>query len=336
MKQIMCENEKCNIGNFVLGKTERMIKIFEMIKRIAKTNHSVLISGPTGSGKEVIANLIYTLSDEPDQEFIDVNCAAIPESLIESHFFGHKKGAFTGAECDHKGYFSKVGRGVLFLDEIADLSLLHQSKLLRVLETRSFRAVGSNESIIFKGRIIAACHKDLEQMVKNKTFREDLFYRLNIFHLKIPGLDERREDIPQLVDLFLAKQHRSFTFTSQAMKLLCNAKWPGNIRQLKNTIDKISVLTDENPVSADTVNLYTNVKYKNPGERLMSFAKEVLNLDTENKLSLAEKILIKTAMEYCNGNKSQTARMLGVHRKVIERRLNSFNCQELIYEQISQ
>lgn len=326
MNQLKFQDSTTNTGDIILGKSVKMKKIYEMIKRISKTNHTVLITGPTGAGKEVIANLIYRFSAQSDLQFIDVNCAAIPESLIESHFFGHEKGAFTGASQTHEGYFSKVGNGILFLDEIADLSLLNQSKLLRVLESRRFRPVGSNENILFKGRIVAACHKDLDQMVTNKTFREDLYYRLNVFHLELPGLDERREDIPQLTDFFSSKQHRSLTFSPKAMELLCNADWPGNIRQLKNTIDKIAVLTDENPVSVDTVNLYIKKKYKDSKERLTSFAKEVLALDIVNKLSVIEQVLIRTALEHCRGNKSETARILGVHRKVIERRLNGFNC----------
>lgn len=325
MSQHQEKNDHEEIKGLVLGKTNKMKKIYEIVKRISRTNHTVLITGPTGSGKEVIANQIYKLSEQKDAQFIDVNCAAIPESLIESHFFGHEKGAFTGADKVHEGYFSKVGNGILFLDEIADLSLLHQSKLLRVLETRYFRPVGSNERLLFKGRIIAACHKDLEKMVGQRLFREDLYYRLNVFQIELPGLDERREDIPELVEFFLSNQHRNFSFSPKAMDILCNAQWPGNIRQLKNTIDKIAVLCDENLVSWETTRLYTREKYEDPKDRLLSFAREVLNINVENKLSMIEQLLIKTAMECCNGNKSKTARMLGVHRKVIERRMNSLN-----------
>lgn len=319
MKQIPIKEG--GTGHIILGQTSEMMRIFEMVKRIAKTKHPVLVTGPTGAGKEVIAQLIHRFSEKPDFEFVDINCAAIPEHLIESHFFGHEKGAFTGADKNHDGFFSTVGEGTLFLDEIADLSLLHQSKLLRVLETRQFRPVGSNKSLSFNGRIIAACHKDLKKMVENKIFREDLFYRLNVFHIEIPGLEEREEDIPELVSHFLARQHRRFSFSREAMKELCNSSWPGNIRQLKNTVDKIAVLSDEDPVSAETVRLYTSKKSINPQDRLTSFASEILKLDIKDKISAAETTLINLAMKKSAGNKSEAGRVLGVHRKVIERRL---------------
>jgi len=175
---------------------------------VAPTNRAVLICGPTGAGKEVIARLIHRLSSNPDTPFIDINCGSIPEHLIEAEFFGHTKGAFTGAVANRVGYFELAGAGTLFLDEIGELPLSLQPKLLRVLEMRTFRPVGSTEVRHFRGRIVAATHRDLQALVAGNTFREDLYYRLANFVLDIPGLDQRKEDIPALVSHFVSLQAR--------------------------------------------------------------------------------------------------------------------------------
>ncbi len=280
----------------VLGSSSTMITLIEMVKRIAVTSFPVLITGPTGSGKEVFANLIHFFSKFPKEPFIDVNCSAIPQSLIESELFGHEKGSFTGASADHKGYFLLTGQGSLFLDELADLPLSQQAKLLRVIETRNFRPVGSDHRMEFRGRIIAATHADLEQQVKDKTFREDLFHRLNVFRLEVPGLDKRRDDIPALIGSFSSKQKQSFGFTRAAIEKMKKANWPGNVRQLKNTIDRIAVLCDENPVSADTVVQYISEKNEEPYKILDLVTKNVLNLDFKNKLSAVEFNLINLSI----------------------------------------
>ncbi len=317
----------------IIGPSAKMRSLIEMVKRIAVTDFPILITGPTGSGKEEIANLLHHFCKFPKEPFIDVNCGSIPGSLIESELFGHEKGAFTGATNRHKGYFSLVGYGSLFLDEIAELPMSQQAKLLRVIETRKFRPVGSERQEVFKGRIIAATHSDLEQRVKDNHFREDLYHRLNVFKLEIPGLEDRCEDIPALVESFCSNQKQPFGFTRAAIEKLKQVRWPGNVRQLKNTIDRIAVLCDENPVSEDVLEEYISDKKEESFKILDSVTKNVLNLDFKNKLSAVEFNLINKAMAESGGNKSEAARKLGVHRKFIERRLKVFDSDiNQIYE----
>ena len=312
--------------DIVKGKSQVMQDLLKTVKLIAVTDHPVLITGPTGSGKEVIGNLIHHQNLNPNAPFVDVNCGAIPENLVESQFFGHEKGSFTGAVAKHSGYFSTVQNGTLFLDEIAELPLMQQTKLLRVLETRSFRPVGSSSDHYFEGRIIAATNADLDQMVKDKKFREDLFYRLNVFALKVPGLNERQEDIPDFVLYFANRQARALTFTKDAMLVFLQADWPGNIRQLKNVIDKIAVLCSDHFITGMTVNKFlSDTPSSSADDLLQRFAKHLLHLDIENKLPALEFALINQAINESRGNKSKAAKMLGVHRKYIERRINSFN-----------
>lgn len=314
-----------NFKNIVLGNTPTMLMIVDKIKRVAVTDHPVLITGETGSGKEVAATLLHQLSNQKDKPFIDVNCGAIPEALIESQLFGHTQGAFTGAVSKQAGYFETVGNGTLFLDEIGELTLTQQTKLLRVLETRTFRPVGASKNQPFKGRVIAATHHDLEQMVAEKSFREDLFYRLNIFHIEMPPLRKRREDIPALISFFSHQQRQPFAFTQEAIDALVQAEWPGNIRQLKNTIEKIAVLCDEIPVSLNSVTEYIQKPVTQIEDVLESIASNIINLDLGNKIAAIESTMIKKAMDECAGNKSQAAKLLGVHRKYIERKLKAFD-----------
>ncbi len=317
------ENHYTN--GIILGKSPVMRKLLEMIRRISTTDHPVLITGPTGSGKEITAALIHRFSGQKNELFIDINCGAIPEQLVESHLFGHERGAFTGAMKKHDGFFSTVGNGIIFLDEIGELSPFQQVKLLRVLETRSFRPVGSNENINFHGRIITATHRNLEKMVADGTFREDLYYRLNVFNLKIPPLDQRRDDIPEFIELFRSQQKRPVKFSSGAISALCGAEWPGNIRQLKNTIDKITVLCDETPISSESVQDYVSGRIDTSDSELESISRSIMKLNIENKLSAIEHSLIQRAIEESNGNKSKAAKLLGVHRKYVERHIKAFN-----------
>lgn len=314
-----------DFSTIIFGNTPSMLSIIDKIKRIAVTDHPVLITGETGSGKEVAATLIRQLSKQKEAPFIDLNCGAIPEALIESQLFGHTKGAFTGAVSKQEGYFSTVGRGTLFLDEIGELTLSQQTKLLRVLETRTFRPVGSSKNQSFKGRVIAATHHDLEQMVADNRFRKDLFYRLNIFHIEMPPLRERREDIPALVALFSSQQRQPFSFRKDAIDALVQADWPGNIRQLKHTIEKIAVLCDEVPVSRESVLGYIEKPVTEIEDVLESIASNIINLDLGNKIAAIESSMIKKAMNECEGNKSKAAKLLGVHRKYIERKLKAFD-----------
>jgi len=306
----------------VIGSSPAIQRMLRMIDRLAPTDRPMLVFGPTGAGKEVAANLLHYRSDRADQPFIDVNCGAISENLVEAELFGHAKGAFTGAVSDRPGYFQMTGKGTLFLDEIGELPLFLQPKLLRVLETRTYRPVGSTETMYFDGRVVAATHRDLAAMVREGTFREDLYYRLAVFILELPSLDQRREDIPALVSYFAARQPRPLTFTVEAVKHLSRQSWPGNVRQLRNLIDQLGVLAENPQIGIDALESFLKPHNTIPPS-LGSLADTLLQLHGEDKLAAAEQLMINRALERSGGNKTAAAEMLGTSRKVIERRLKS-------------
>ena len=305
----------------VVGHSPAFQHLLNVLDRVAHTDRAVLISGPTGSGKEVMAQLIHHRSRQPEAPFLDINCGALPEHLVEAELFGYAKGAFTGAVCSHPGYFERVGAGTLFLDEIGELPLPLQPKLLRVLETRSFRPLGSTEVKRFSGRVVAASHRNLEAAVKAGTFREDLYYRLAVFVLEVPGLDQRREDIPDLVKHFASLQPRALTFSDGALQRLQNHQWPGNIRQLRSVVDRLGVLAEKAHVTADEVGRFLAPQHIPEHVDPVSLADALLALPGEDKLAVAEQLLIDRAMQLSDDNKSAAARLLGVSRKAVERRL---------------
>lgn len=292
-----------------------------MLDRVAHTDRAVLISGPTGSGKEVMAQLIHHRGRQPQAPFMDINCGALPEHLVEAELFGYAKGAFTGAVTSHAGYFDRVGTGTLFLDEIGELPLSLQPKLLRVLETRSFRPLGSTEVKRFSGRVVAASHRDLEAQVKAGAFREDLYYRLAVFVLDVPALDQRREDIPELVTHFASLQPHPLSFSEAALQRLQHHHWPGNIRQLRSVVDRLGVLSEKMHITVDELEHF--LAPQSEAEQLdpVSLADALLGLPGDDKLAAAEQLLIDRAMQLSDDNKSAAARLLGVSRKAVERRL---------------
>lgn len=301
----------------IISRNKEMQKLARQARKIAASSATVFLNGETGTGKELFAKAIHQVSGRQG-ELVSVNCGAIPENLFESLFFGHEKGAFTGADKKQNGFFYQANQGTLFLDEIAELPLNHQSKLLRVLEDRRFSRVGSSESIPFTGRIISASHVDLEQQVALRHFREDLWYRLNLFDLTIPALNQRREDIPLLARYF-AKSADHIQLLPCAIELLQFSDWPGNIRQLKNTIEKVSVLAESEDISAAT--LQQLAMCDSGIDWAARVAMEIIDLPISNKLKSINDALIEQAVEASKGNKSEAARLLGVHRKVVERRL---------------
>lgn len=318
----MFEPSSFGIPTETVGKSAALRSLLNLVDRIAPTTHTLLICGPTGSGKEVVARRVHARSLHPEQPFVDVNCGAIPENLIESELFGHARGAFTGATSQRPGHFQQVGRGTLFLDEIGELPLALQTRLLRVLETRSFRPIGSNESLRFEGRVIAATHRDLPAMVREGRFREDLYHRLTVFVLEVPGLDQRREDIPALVAHFAARQPRPLSFSEAALERLCQAPWPGHVRQLRNLIDRLGVLA-----LSERIGIAELEPFLAPAEPAAAgranLADALLALEGDNKLQVAEHLLIDRALQLSGSNKSAAAQLLGVGRKVVERRLKS-------------
>jgi DNA-binding NtrC family response regulator len=293
-----------------------------MVESVARSSRPVLVSGPTGSGKELTVRAIHTLSGRPEGLLMDLNCGAFPKALIESLLFGHERGAFTGADRRHEGFFSTVGSGTLFLDEIGELPLELQATLLRVLETGTFRPIGSTLTHNFVGRIVAATHVDLADRVSSGRFRADLYYRLNVLEIRIPALEERRVDIPVLA-LHLASELTSpLEFTEDALNILERASWPGNVRQLRNVIDRIAVFSPKGPVTAAVLSGHLGGEQQHCRNRLVSdLVNEVLQANVPDKLLFVESALIDEALRITDGNKSAAARLLGVHRKIVERRL---------------
>jgi DNA-binding NtrC family response regulator len=266
-ERLYLESEIRSEHNFddIVGKSDALHKVLEQIAIVAPTDSTVLLHGETGTGKELIARAIHNLSSRRDRPFVRINCAAIPSGLLESELFGHEKGAFTGALMQKKGRFELADHGSLFLDEIGDISLELQPKLLRALQEKEFERLGSAKTILVDVRIIAATHRDLSQMIRDGKFREDLFYRLNVFPTEIPPLRERRGDIPLLVNYFVSKLSRQMgkkikSISEQAMEVLANASWPGNVRELENFIERAVILTQGSELNVPIVELKSRMQ----------------------------------------------------------------------------
>lgn len=233
----------------MIGRSQKMQDNFQMISAVAKSNATVLITGESGVGKELVAQALHRLSERSKEEFIDINCGAIPKELLENELFGHEKGSYTGAHKRYLGSFERAHKGSLFLDEISEMDVLLQVKLLRVLQERSFSRIGGNEKVNVDVRIIAATNRNMAKFIEDGRFREDLYYRLNVINIEIPSLRERREDIPLLAKHFLdycaTKNNRiALDFSNESMEALINYDWPGNVRELENTIERIVILND--------------------------------------------------------------------------------------------
>ena len=250
-------------GQPMIGESAPMLHIKDMIEKVAQTDARVLILGPNGSGKELVARSLYQQSKRSAMPFIEVNCAAIPSELIESELFGHEKGSFTSADKQHKGKFEQADGGTLFLDEIGDMSLAAQAKVLRVLQERKLSRVGSDKDIEVDVRVIAATNKDLQKEIAEGNFREDLYYRLSAIVIPVPSLDDRKEDIPLLVNHFVEKNCNESgmprkSFSDEAIKMLQAKSWPGNIRELGNVVERLLILGDS-VISAQNVRDYVNI-----------------------------------------------------------------------------
>lgn len=290
----------------IIYRSNVMKEVLLQAVQVAQSDVSVLINSQSGTGKELLAKAIHQASDRKEGPFIAVNCAAIPETLLESELFGHVKGAFTGANKDHSGLFQAAQGGTLFLDEIGDMPLNFQVKLLRVLQEKEVRRVGDTQTVSIDVRVISATHKDLEQAVEDKTFREDLFYRLNVVELRLPALSDRRDDIPLLVNHFFQQiikriQKPLTGYTDDAMALLIAAPWPGNVRQLQNVVEQTVALSQGPLISAELVQ--RALRMKSPETPSLSSAKN----DFE-RAYLAE--LLNATL----GNITQAAKIAGRNR----------------------
>ncbi|MFH1613372.1 MAG: sigma-54 dependent transcriptional regulator [bacterium] len=311
-KKNLFKNEK-NKSDTVIGTSSSIKKVFEMVSKVIDTDTTVLLRGESGTGKEIIARNIHYNSKRKDKPFIDVSCAALPETLLESELFGYEKGAFTGANETKKGRFELAQEGTIFLDEIGEISLGIQVKLLRILQQREFVRLGGITTIKTDVRIITATNKNLENAIKQNLFREDLYYRLNVFPIFLPSLKERKEDIPELVFHFLSKLNQpSSKITCEALNCLINYHWPGNIRELENIIERATILAGESLITLDHFPLYIQNKF-------------IENSDTahsqEISLEELEKNFIFKTIENAKGNKSKAANLLGITRRSLYSKL---------------
>jgi len=305
----------------IVGKSKPIRAVFDLIRRVADTTVNVLITGESGTGKEMVARAIHYNGPRRNHPFVAINCAAIPETLLESELFGHVRGAFTDAKSDKKGLIEDANGGTLFLDEVGDISPLLQPKLLRVIQERSVRRVGANRTVPVDIRIISATHQDLKAEIKNRTFREDLFYRINVLQIDLPPLRARREDIPLLVHTFLGRYaaYRSRmaageALTGEAVRLLMNYAWPGNVRELENVIERAVTLAHGDTIGAR--DLPTHIAEGQDDT-------PVLDRMFKKLASLAqlEAAYIQQVLQWTGGNKMQAAQILGVDRKTLYRRL---------------
>jgi two-component system, NtrC family, response regulator PilR len=313
----------------IVGKSPSMRNIYNLIKQVARTKTNILITGESGTGKELIAKAIHEESARNDQPFVVVNCGGIPETLMESELFGHKKGAFTGATHDKKGLFETADKGTIFLDEIGELSLPIQVKLLRAVQERVFKPVGSNEDVSVDIRIISATNKKLEDEVIIGNFREDLFYRLNVIEIKVPPLRERKGDLRVLAQHFLEKYSREMgkevsKISSYAIDLLNKYDFPGNIRELENLMERSVALSSTNIILPDSLALSLHKRRWIEGVKNRRFdLDEVKNgVSLDNILEEIEKAYLERALECTNGRKQEAADLLGVSFRTFRYRMS--------------
>jgi DNA-binding NtrC family response regulator len=322
---VSTEDQSPSVQRFreMIGRDEKMLIVFEWIRTAAKSDISVLILGPTGSGKEVVARMIHELSRRSVAKFQAVNCAALPDSLFESEIFGYEKGAFTGAHDRKPGRLELANEGTLFLDEIGDMSLIAQAKLLRVLEERRFERLGGHKSISVDFRLISATNRPLEQFVRDTRFREDLYYRVNAFAIRLPSLRERQVDIPVLAQRFLARYCAaqglpldSKGFSKEALELLCAYPWPGNIRELESTVSRAALSAPGRSIRPLDIEFLHATMATAPvtGDHLPSLAE-------------AERAHIVRVLEATGWNKKEAARVLAISRGTLYRKILEYQLE---------
>lgn len=328
-KQINMLISKSGIDG-IIGKSKQILEIIDTIKKISNTSATVLLTGESGVGKEIFAKAIHNLSERSNKSFIKINCAAIPENLLESELFGYEKGAFTGANSTKKGKFELANGGTIFLDEIGDMPLLLQAKILRVLQEKEIERLGSTKPISIDVRIIAATNKNLEKMVYEGTFREDLYYRLNVISIHIPPLRERKEDIPLLIYYFLEKFNKMYgknlTISKELLEYLQNYDWPGNVRQLQNTIERMVILSkheklDFKDLPADIKNKLQNIKTVDLKNKIV----DERNLQLSKTVQEIEKEAIEKALKESGYVIKEAAKILGMTPRQIKYRIEKYN-----------
>jgi len=327
MEEVHFLKEKEMKKHNIVGKSKAMAELKEQIRIVAPTNAWVLISGENGTGKELVAHTIHRLSRRNRNPMIEVNCAAIPEDLIESELFGHEKGAFTGASTMRKGKFDSAHEGTIFLDEIGDMSLKAQSKTLRILQEQKFERVGGTKTIEVDVRVIAASNKDLEREIEKGAFRDDLYFRLNVIPMRVPSLKKRVDDIPSLVKEFVSEFALSAKvepkeFPSETFELLQKYDWPGNVRELKNLIERLMIMTPGDVITKKDIPAPFNQSAKTMRAGMESgFSSDSLK---EAKGEF-EKAFIEEKLDEYNGNISQTAEAIGIERSNLHKKIKQYN-----------
>ena len=303
----------------IIGKSAEMQRIFQMVRKAADSKASVLITGESGTGKELIANALHNLSPRKSNPFIKVHCAALSETLLESELFGHEKGAFTGAAARKRGRFELANTGTIFLDEIGEINQNVQIKILRVLQDKRFERVGGEETLEVDVRVIAATNRNLEEEIAQGRFREDLFYRLNVVHIQVPPLRDRKDDIPLMLNAFLdefnRENNKSITgFDARSRSALYKYDWPGNIRQLRNCVESAVVMCSGNEITLEDL----------PPTVRGAAESNVIQVPVGITMAEAEKIIIQQNLASNQGNKSKTADILGIGRKTLHRKLEEY------------
>ncbi|MCE9529754.1 MAG: sigma-54 dependent transcriptional regulator [Planctomycetes bacterium] len=312
----------------LVGNSRAMQKVMQMIEKVAPTDATVLVRGPSGAGKELVAHALHHNSLRKDRPMVTINCAALQETLLESELFGHEKGSFTGAAGAKRGLFEVAEGGTLFIDEIAEMSPSMQAKFLRVLENGDYRRVGGTQEIHADVRIIAATNKPLEEEQKGGRFREDLFYRLNVITVPLPSLKDRREDIPMLVEHFLTTRQLGKVrcqVAPEAMEAIVNYDWPGNIRELANVVERAQILAENNRITCDDL----------PDNLLVAPSKEIERIspgDSPVVLRDVERLHVTKVLQQMKGNKVHAARTLGISRRALYRLIAKYRLDEVLHE----
>jgi DNA-binding NtrC family response regulator len=307
----------------IVGSSPAMERVRRLVDRVAESGTTVLIRGETGTGKELVARALHEASSRRADPFLAVNCSALPGSLVESLIFGHERGAFTGAERRMRGQLELAGSGTVLLDEIAEMPNELQAKLLRVLEDRRFRPLGAEQELQLRARVLAATHVDLERRIAEGRFRADLFFRLNVVSVTLPSLAERGDDLIELVSAFAADYARPLRFTDAAMAWLTRRSWPGNVRELRNVIERLALLSDQDLIDVPALDaLAAERPALDATAELDRIARALLALPERlgSKLQVMERAVLHHAVEMSGGNKAAAARLIGVDRKVLDRR----------------
>lgn len=306
----------------IIGSSGVMQEVFAMVNKVARTESSVIIYGESGTGKELIAHAVHTQSTRRERPFVKLNCVAIPEGLLESELFGHEKGSFTGAVSQKKGKFELANSGTIFLDEIGDMTLTTQAKILRVLQEREFERVGGTKTVQVDVRIITATNKDLQKAVEEKQFREDLYFRLNVVPIYLPPLRDRKEDIPLLVEHFLKEASERVKrlisgISPDALHMLVAYRWPGNVRELENCIERAAVISNGDLITGDCLPLYITTA----GEKTEPMTEGSI----EDILASTEKKLILNALRETGGVQAKAAKLLGITERSLWHRIKKYN-----------